>query len=165
MEEAVENGLSFIENALIKARHAARLTGLPALGDDSGLVVDALDGGPGIYSSRFAGEGADDVSNNRLLLEALAGVGESRRGAHFYCAMALLRHAGDPAPLVATGKWDGRILEAPAGSDGFGYDPLFWLPGLGCTAAQLPADVKNRLSHRGQALAALLQQLEGELPS
>ncbi|MCU0989179.1 MAG: RdgB/HAM1 family non-canonical purine NTP pyrophosphatase [Xanthomonadales bacterium] len=165
MEEAVENGLSFIENALIKARHAARLTGLPALGDDSGLVVDALDGGPGIYSSRFAGEGADDASNNRLLLEALAGVGESRRGAHFYCAMALLRHAGDPAPLVATGKWDGRILEAPAGSDGFGYDPLFWLPGLGCTAAQLPADVKNRLSHRGQALAALLQQLEGELPS
>ena len=165
MEEAVENGLSFIENALIKARHAARLTGLPALGDDSGLVVDALDGGPGIYSSRFAGEGADDASNNRLLLEALAGVGESRRGAHFYCAMALLRHAGDPAPLVATGKWDGRILEAPAGSDGFGYDPLFWLPGLGCTAAQLPADVKNRLSHRGQALAALLQQLESELPS
>lgn len=165
MEEAVENGLSFIENALIKARHAARLTGLPALGDDSGLVVDALDGGPGIYSSRFAGEGADDASNNRLLLEALAGVGESRRGAHFYCAMALLRHAGDPAPLVATGKWDGRILEAPAGNDGFGYDPLFWLPGLGCTAAQLPADVKNRLSHRGQALAALLQQLEGELPS
>jgi XTP/dITP diphosphohydrolase len=165
MEEAVENGLSFIENALIKARHAARLTGLPALGDDSGLVVDALDGGPGIYSSRFAGEGADDASNNRLLLEALEGIGESRRGAHFYCAMALLRHAGDPAPLVATGKWDGRILEAPAGSDGFGYDPLFWLPGLGCTAAQLPADVKNRLSHRGQALAALLQQLEGELPS
>jgi XTP/dITP diphosphohydrolase len=165
IEEAVENGLSFIENALIKARHAARLTGLPALGDDSGLVVDALDGGPGIFSSRFAGEGADDASNNRKLLEALAGVGESRRGAHFYCAMALLRHAGDPAPLVASGKWDGRILEAPAGSDGFGYDPLFWVPELGRTAAQLPADVKNRLSHRGQALAALLQQLEGEFPS
>jgi XTP/dITP diphosphohydrolase len=164
LEKAVENGLSFIENALVKARHAARLTGLPALGDDSGLVVDALDGGPGIYSSRFAGEGADDASNNRLLLEALAGVGESRRGAHFYCAMALLRHAGDPVPLVATGKWYGRIVEAPAGSDGFGYDPLFWVPAQGCTAAQLPADVKNRLSHRGQALAALLLQLEGEFP-
>jgi XTP/dITP diphosphohydrolase len=100
-----------------------------------------------------------------MLLEALAGVGESRRGAHFYCAMAFLRHAADPAPLVATGKWDGRILEAPAGSDGFGYDPLFWVPGLGCTAAQMPADVKNRLSHRGQALAALLLQLQREYPS
>ncbi len=162
LEEAEESGLSFIENALIKARHAARLTGLPALGDDSGLVVDALDGGPGIYSSRYAGEGADDVSNNRRLLDALARVDASGRSAHFYCAMALLRHAGDPAPLIATGQWDGRILEAPAGSDGFGYDPLFWVPGEGCTAAQLPADVKNRLSHRGQALNALLRQLPGE---
>jgi XTP/dITP diphosphohydrolase len=162
LEEAVENGLSFIENALIKARHAARLTGLPALGDDSGLVVDVLDGEPGIYSSRYAGEGADDASNNRKLLDALAGVGESGRGAHFYCAMALLRHAGDPAPLLATGKWDGRILEAPVGNDGFGYDPLFWVPGEGCSAAQLPAGLKNRLSHRGQALAAMLQRLACE---
>lgn len=165
LEEAVESGLSFIENALIKARHAARLTGLPALGDDSGLVVDALDGEPGIHSSRYAGEGADDASNNRKLLEALAGVGTGGRGAHFYCAMALMRHAGDPAPLLATGQWDGRILEAPAGSDGFGYDPLFWVPGEGCSAAQLPAGLKNRLSHRGQALAVLLQQLQGELPA
>jgi XTP/dITP diphosphohydrolase len=165
LEEAVETGLSFIENALIKARHAARLTGLPALGDDSGLVVDALDGEPGIYSSRYAGASADDASNNCKLLDALAGVGASGRGAHFYCAMALMRHAGDPAPLLATGQWDGRILEAPAGSDGFGYDPLFWVPGEGCSAAQLPAGLKNRLSHRSRALAVLLQQLEGELPA
>jgi XTP/dITP diphosphohydrolase len=165
LEEAVESGLSFIENALIKARHAALLTGLPALGDDSGLVVDALDGEPGIHSSRYAGEGADDAANNRKLLNALAGVGANGRGAHFYCAMALMRHAGDPAPLLATGQWDGRILEAPAGSDGFGYDPLFWVPGEGCSAAQLPAGLKNRLSHRGQAVAALLQQLEGEFPA
>jgi XTP/dITP diphosphohydrolase len=164
LEEADEDGLSFIENALIKARHAARLTGLPALGDDSGLVVDALDGAPGIYSARYAGEGADDAANIRKLLQALAGISEAERGAHFYCAMAFIRHAGDPAPLLATGKWDGHILEAPAGSDGFGYDPLFGVPGAGCSAAQLPGEVKNRLSHRGQALAVLLQQLQREFP-
>ena len=163
LDEAVENGLTFIENALIKARHAARSTGLPALGDDSGLVVDALDGQPGIYSSRYAGECADDQANNRKLLQALADTEEAARGAHFYCAMALMRHAEDPAPLLATGKWTGRILEAPVGAGGFGYDPLFRVAGEGCSAAQLPASIKNRLSHRGQALAALLKQLESGL--
>lgn len=164
VQEAVEDGLSFIENALIKARHAARSTGLPALGDDSGLVVDALDGAPGIYSSRYAGVDADDAANIRKLLSALAGVDADARSAHFYCAMAILRHPEDPAPLLAIGKWDGRILETPVGSRGFGYDPVFWVPGESCSAAQLPADRKNRLSHRGQALAALLGQLEGDFP-
>jgi XTP/dITP diphosphohydrolase len=160
IDGAVEDGLSFIENALIKARLAARVTGLPALGDDSGLVVDALGGRPGIYSSRYAGENAGDHENNDKLLRALKGTLEADRRAHFYCAMALMRHAEDPAPLLATGSWRGRIVETPAGSAGFGYDPLFWVPAEGCTAAQLPAATKNRLSHRGQALAALLKQLE-----
>ena len=159
ISEAVEDGLSFIENALIKARHASKHTGLPALGDDSGLVVDALSGAPGIYSSRFAGADADDSANSHKLLNALKGVPESARGAHFYCAMALVRHAQDPAPLLATGRWDGRILETPAGSGGFGYDPLFRVPGQGCSAAELPAKIKNRLSHRGQALSKMTEQM------
>ena len=162
LDEVAEDGLSFIENALIKARHAARVTGLPALGDDSGLVVDALDGRPGIYSSRYAGESADDQANNRKLLRELSGVEERARGAHFYCAMALMRHANDPTPLLATGRWRGRILESPAGSGGFGYDPLFQVPEQGCSSAELPTAVKNRLSHRGQALAALIRQIETE---
>jgi XTP/dITP diphosphohydrolase len=165
LDEVAEDGLSFIENALIKARHAAWVTGLPALGDDSGLVVDALDGRPGIYSSRYAGESADDQANNRKLLRELSGVEEKARGAHFYCAMALMRHANDPAPLLATGRWRGRILESPTGSGGFGYDPLFQVPEQGCSSAELPAAVKNRLSHRGQALAALIRQIESELES
>ena len=159
ISEAVEDGLSFIENALIKARHASKHTGLPALGDDSGLVVDALNGAPGIYSSRFAGADADDSANNRKLLSALEGVAESARGAHFFCAMALVRHAEDPAPLLATGRWDGRILTSPAGAGGFGYDPLFRVPGQGCSAAELPAEIKNRLSHRGQALSGMVGQM------
>jgi XTP/dITP diphosphohydrolase len=163
--EAVEDGLSFIENALIKARHAASCTGLPALGDDSGLVVDALGGEPGIFSSRYAGEAADDGANNRKLLQALAGIQEEARGAHFYCAMALMRHADDPAPLLATGRWRGRILDAATGAGGFGYDPLFWVPEQRCSSAQLPASLKNRLSHRGQALAALLGQIESAFAS
>jgi len=161
VQEAAEDGLTFIENALIKARQAARITGLPALGDDSGLVVDALDGQPGIYSSRYGGDAADDKANNTKLLKALAGIPADRRGAHFYCAMALLRHADDPAPLLATGVWHGRILEAPTGSGGFGYDPLFWVPDMSCSAAELEPAVKNRLSHRGRALSALLDQLQG----
>ncbi len=160
--EAVEDGLSFIENALIKARHAARLTGLPALADDSGLAVDALDGAPGIYSARYAGDGGDEA-NNRKLLEAMADVPDDRRGAHFYCAMALVRHATDPAPLLAIGRWDGVIARAPAGAGGFGYDPLFRVPGQGCTSAELAPDVKNRLSHRGQALAVMSRLLQDEL--
>jgi XTP/dITP diphosphohydrolase len=159
VSEAVEDGLSFIENALIKARHASKHTGLPALGDDSGLVVGALNGAPGIYSSRFAGADADDSANNHKLLNALQAVPESVRGAHFYCAMALVRHGEDPAPLLATGRWEGRILNVPAGAGGFGYDPLFRVPGQGCSAAELPAKIKNRLSHRGQALSAMMEQM------
>lgn len=153
--EAVEDGLSFIENALIKARHASMHTGLPALADDSGLVVDALRGAPGIFSARYAGKGAGDEANNRKLLCELEGVPESRRSAHFYCAMALVRHEKDPAPLLATGSWDGVIALSPSGSGGFGYDPLFRVPGMNCTSAQLQPDEKNRLSHRGKALARM----------
>jgi len=157
--EAVEDGLSFVENALIKARHASELTGLPALGDDSGLVVDALNGAPGIYSSRFAGKDADDQSNIKKLLHELSDIPESARQAHFYCVMALVRHPQDPAPLLATGKWDGRILTAATGNGGFGYDPVFWVPGEQCSSAELSADTKNRISHRGQALSALIEQI------
>ena len=153
--EAVEDGLSFIENALIKARHASMHTGLPALADDSGLVVDALRGEPGIFSARYAGKGAGDEANNRKLLRELEGVPESRRSAHFYCAMALVRHEKDPAPLFATGVWNGVIALSPSGSGGFGYDPLFRVPGMNCTSAQLQPDEKNRLSHRGKALARM----------
>ena len=160
--EAVEDGLSFIENALIKARHAARCTGLQALADDSGLVVDALNGMPGIYSSRYAGAGADDKANNQKLLQALRGVAGPERAAHFYCAMVFVRHAEDPAPLISTGKWPGRILEQPRGEGGFGYDPLFWVPGNQCSSAQLPPEVKNNLSHRRQALTALTRQMKDE---
>lgn len=160
VSEAVEDGLSFIENALIKARHAARCTGLQALGDDSGLVVDALNGMPGIHSSRYAGEDAHDQSNNEKLLHALLGVPGPQRTAHFYCAMVFVRHAEDPAPLISTGKWRGTILEQPRGEGGFGYDPLFWVPGEKCCSAELPPAIKNGLSHRGQALTALIAQMQ-----
>ncbi len=162
LEEAVEDGLSFIENALIKARHAAHHSNRPALGDDSGLVVDALNGRPGIYSSRYAGPQADDRANIIKLLKALKGVPESKRSAHFYCAMALVRHTDDPSPLLATGMWCGRIMESPAGTGGFGYDPVFWVPAEACSSAELPVDVKNRLSHRGQALRAMTEQMKRE---
>ncbi|HLF96759.1 MAG TPA: RdgB/HAM1 family non-canonical purine NTP pyrophosphatase, partial [Methylococcaceae bacterium] len=153
--DAEETGLTFIENAILKARHAARLSGLPAIADDSGLEVDALDGAPGVYSARYAGAGADDAANNAKLLEALRDVPEQRRAARFRCVMAYLRHADDPSPLIAEGVWEGRILTAPRGENGFGYDPLFFVPGEGCASAELPPDTKNRLSHRGQALHAL----------
>lgn len=157
-EEAQETGLSFIENALIKARHASRASGLPALADDSGLAVDALDGAPGIYSARYAGAGASDADNNRKLLEALEGVPEKERGASFHCALAFVRSAEDPVPLVCTARWRGRILEIPAGDQGFGYDPLFFVEEEGLSSAQLPREVKNRLSHRAQAVK-LFEQL------
>ena len=160
--KAVEDGLSFIENALIKARHAARYTGLQALADDSGLLVDALSGKPGIYSSRYAGADADDKANNQKLLRALRGVAEPDRAAHFYCAMVFVRHAEDPAPLISTGKWPGRIMEQPRGKGGFGYDPLFWVAGNECSSAELPPEVKNSLSHRRQALNALTVQMKDE---
>lgn len=158
-----ETGLSFVENALLKARQAARLSGLPAIADDSGLEVDALQGAPGIYSARYAGagagDGAGDGANNRKLLAELAGVPEARRGARFQCVMVTLRHALDPTPVICQGTWEGRILEAPAGANGFGYDPVFFVPTHGCSAAQLPPEEKNRLSHRGQALRALVGRL------
>lgn len=160
IEEAEENGLSFIENALIKARHAAALCGLPALADDSGLVVDVLAGAPGIRSARFAGDAADDAANNRKLLDALTEIPSKKRGAHFYCAMVFVRDAQDPAPLIAIGQWQGRILTAPRGNNGFGYDPLFWLEEQQCSSAELPADEKNRISHRGLALKAMVELLK-----
>jgi len=160
ISDAVEDGLTFIENALIKARHAAAQTGLPALGDDSGLVVDALQGQPGIYSARYAGDDADASANNLKLLQALCKVAPKDRQAHFYCAMVLVRHARDPAPLIAVGKWSGLILEAAQGTGGFGYDPLFWVADKNCSSAELSPEEKNRHSHRGKALATLLEQMK-----
>ena len=154
-----EDGESFIENALIKSRHAARHTGLPSLGEDSGLIVDALDGAPGIRSARYAGRHGDDAANNARLLEAMAGVPREQRTARYYCAMALLRDAADPVPLIAFGEWRGVILEVPRGSGGFGYDPLFFVPAESCTAAELPPELKNRISHRALALAMLAEQM------
>lgn len=151
-----ETGLTFIENAILKARHAARLSGLPAIADDSGLEVDALNGAPGVYSARYAGAGADDAGNNAKLLKELQGVPDSRRTARFRCVLVLLRHERDPSPLIAQGVWDGVILHEPRGAGGFGYDPLFYLPERGCASAELPAEEKNRLSHRGQALRDLV---------
>ena len=161
-EEAIEDGLTFIENALIKARHAAKHTGLPALADDSGLVVDALDGRPGIFSARFSGENADSFSNNQKLLDSMKDIPGDSRSAHFYCALALMRHAADPSPIIATGAWFGLITRKASGEHGFGYDPLFWVPEHECTSAQLDPDVKNRFSHRGQAMKSLVQQLRQE---
>lgn len=151
--DAEETGLSFIENALIKARHASRISDLPALADDSGLAVDALGGAPGIYSARYSGEGATDASNNSKLLSALHGVETLARDASFHCALAFVRRYDDPVPLVCSAQWRGRILEKPMGEQGFGYDPLFLVPSEGMTSAQLPREVKNRLSHRAQAMA------------
>jgi len=150
-----ETGATFVENALLKARNAAAQTGLPALADDSGLVVDALGGAPGIYSARFAGPDASDDQNIALLLERLAGVPTAARGAHFHCSIVLLRSATDPAPVIAQGEWHGTIATAPRGTRGFGYDPVFVDPALGKTAAELEPESKNRLSHRSRALAAL----------
>ncbi|MDX9739724.1 MAG: RdgB/HAM1 family non-canonical purine NTP pyrophosphatase [Gammaproteobacteria bacterium] len=163
--EAEENGLTFVENAIIKARNAARHTGLPALADDSGLEVDALNGAPGIHSARYAGPGGDSGPNVRKLLDALAGVPEDERSARFRCVIVLLRHAADPTPLICQGTWEGSILTEPRGSGGFGYDPVFLVPGHGRSAAELAPETKNRLSHRGQALAALLRALETPAPS
>ena len=155
-----ETGLTFVENAIIKARHAAQLTGLPAIADDSGIEVDALQGAPGIYSARFAGVGASDADNVRLLLEKLHDVPEEQRSARFQCLMVYMRHAKDPTPIICQGTWEGRILNEPVGENGFGYDPVFYVPEETCSAAQLSSDVKNRLSHRGQALRELLDALQ-----
>ena len=158
-----ETGLSFVENALLKARHAARATGLPALADDSGLCVAALGGAPGLYSARYAGEPGDAARNIDKLLGSLAGVPDERRGARFHCTLAVLRHADDPRPLLAQGEWAGRILHAPRGTGGFGYDPVFLDPESGLTAAELDPATKNRISHRGRALARLGRDLSALL--
>ena len=160
VSEAEEPHPSFVENALAKARHAARATGLPALADDSGLCVDALGGAPGVLSARFAGEPKSDQRNNALLLERLAD--QPDRRARFYCALALVRRADDPQPLIATGEWRGVILDAPRGQAGFGYDPLFLVPDLEQTAAEIAAELKNVLSHRGAAFRQLLDKLRAE---
>lgn len=155
VDDAEETGLSFVENAILKARHAARATGLPALGDDSGLCVDALGGAPGLYSARYAGTHGDAEANIDKLLGALDDIEEARRTARFVCVLAFVRHANDPRPLIAEGVWEGHILDARRGAQGFGYDPVFFSPAHGCSAAELDTSVKNRESHRGQALARL----------
>lgn len=154
-----ETGCTFVENALAKARHASRQAGLPAIADDSGLVVAALGGAPGAHSARYAGEAADDAANNRKLIRALAGAADRR--AFFYCALVCLQAADDPAPLIALGQWHGQIVDSPRGGNGFGYDPHFLLPELGLTSAQLPPARKNALSHRGQAARQLAEALAG----
>lgn len=157
--EIEETGLTFVENAILKARNAASHTGLAAIADDSGIEVDALNGAPGIYSARYAGIGAGDRANNDKLLAALAAVPEAERTARFQCLMVYLAHAADPTPIICQGTWEGRILHAPRGANGFGYDPLFFVPTHDCTSAELPPDIKNQLSHRGQALRQLVKQL------
>ena len=154
-----ESGRTFLENALLKAKHAAAAAGMAAIADDSGLEVDALGGAPGIFSARYAGPGAEDSHNNAKLLRALAGVARGQRSARYRCALVFVDDAEDAAPLIAEGVWEGSILEAPRGSQGFGYDPYFWLPELGLTAAQLDPLDKNRLSHRGIAMRALRARL------
>lgn len=159
VDDADETGSTFVENALIKARHATRITGLPALADDSGICVDALQGAPGLYSARYAGEHGNASSNIDKLLEALRDLPEDRRSAHFYCVLVLLRHPEDPQPLIVEGQWNGRILHERRGSGGHGYDPVFFDPHYGQAAAEMESGLKNRLSHRGQALARLKAQL------
>jgi XTP/dITP diphosphohydrolase len=157
--EAEETGLSFVENAIIKARHACQATGKPAIADDSGIEVDALNGEPGIYSARYAGDSTAnaDAANNAKLLKAIENVPEQQRTARFQCVIVYLRHARDPMPLICQGTWEGRILFEECGSNGFGYDPLFHVPSHGCASAELDPSVKNQLSHRGQAIRQLLQ--------
>ena len=158
--DAEEAGLTFVENAIIKARHAARVTGLPAIADDSGLEVDFLDGAPGIYSARFAGLTAGDADNNSRLLKLLKGVPEDQRTARYQCVLVFMRHAADPTPLICQGSWEGTISTKPRGDNGFGYDPLFHVREQNCTVAELPTEVKNTLSHRARAMRQLLDKLD-----
>jgi len=160
IEDADETGLTFVENAIIKARHASAIAGLPAIADDSGLEVDFLNGAPGIYSARYSGEGATDEKNLLKLLEALKDVPEEKRTARFQCVLVYMRHANDPTPLICQGTWEGIILTEPQGDSGFGYDPVFYVPTHKCSSAQLSAEEKNKLSHRGQALKKLLNALQ-----
>ena len=154
-----ESGLTFVENALLKARNAAKHSGLPAIADDSGLEVDALNGAPGIYSARFAGPDASDADNNTKLLTELANVTDRERTARFQCVLVYLRHENDPVPLICQGSWEGTILHTPQGENGFGYDPLFYIASENCSSAELPPEQKNQLSHRAQALRQLITKL------
>jgi XTP/dITP diphosphohydrolase len=163
ISDAEETGLTFIENALIKARHAAKISGLPAIADDSGLSVSALNGAPGIYSARYAGKKANAGENIQKLLVALHGVPDDKRNASFHCVLAFLAHADDPTPLVSDGRWPGFILQAPQGEHGFGYDPVFYVPSEKKSAAELPAAVKNKISHRGIALRMLINHMTEKL--
>ena len=164
VEPPPEDGLTFVENAIIKARHAAERTGRPALADDSGIVVDALGGAPGVRSARYAGEGGDDAANNEKLIRELAEVPVEERSARFECAVVWMRGPRDPVPLIARGTWAGRVLDAPRGTNGFGYDPLFLDPTAGLTAAELEPERKDALSHRGKALRALRSMLASATP-
>jgi XTP/dITP diphosphohydrolase len=157
VSEADEPHVTFIENALAKARHAAQLTGLPALADDSGICVNALQGAPGVLSARYAGEPKSDARNNEKLISDLSA--HADKSAYYFCALVFVRHANDPQPVIAEGRWDGEIIVSPRGQGGFGYDPYFWLPALGKAAAELSAEEKNRLSHRGKALRVLVEKL------
>lgn len=159
VEDVEETGLSFVENALLKARHASQITGLPAIADDSGIVVDALNGQPGIYSARYAGEPSDDQKNLHKLLTELSDVPDEKRSGRFVCSMVYMRHHLDPVPIIAQGIWEGSISREAKGEGGFGYDPIFFVPSHACTSAQLSAEEKNRLSHRGQALRSLIQAI------
>ena len=163
VDDADETGTTFVENALLKARHATRITGLPALADDSGICVDALGGAPGLYSARYAGEHGNAARNIDKLLEELDGVPDERRSAHFYCVLVLLHHADDPQPLIVEGQWNGRILHERRGSGGHGYDPVFFDPVHGQSAAEMDLAFKNGISHRGKALVALKQRLPRHL--
>lgn len=159
VRDAEETGLSFVENAIIKARHACQVTGLPALADDSGLEVDALRGAPGIYSARYAGEGCGDEDNNRKLLAALSNVPDQQRSARFQCVLVFMRHAEDPTPLICQGSWEGQILHEARGHNGFGYDPLFLVPELNCASAELSPEQKAQYSHRGKAVTQFIQAI------
>jgi len=161
--EADETGLTFVENAIIKARNAAAHCNMPAIADDSGLVVDALQGAPGVISARYAGVGASDQDNLQKLLIEMTGIPDEQRSARFICVMVFLNHANDPTPIIAQGVWEGRILHTPVGENGFGYDPVFWVSEQQCSSAQLPAEIKNALSHRGQALKKLTAQIQAGL--
>lgn len=160
VSEAAETGLSFIENAIIKARNACAQTGLPAIADDSGIEVDALHGAPGIYSSRYAGGDASDSDNIHALLKALNGVPASERNARFQCVVVYMRHANDPTPLICQGTWHGQILSEAAGDGGFGYDPVFFVPETDCSAAELSAQQKHAISHRGQAMRCFIEEFQ-----
>lgn len=158
--EAEETGLSFVENAIIKARNASLVTGLPAIADDSGIEVDALHGAPGIYSSRYAGPDASDTDNIQALLTAMKDVPENERTARFQCVVVFMRHAEDPTPLICQGSWQGQILQSPSGDEGFGYDPIFWVPETDCTAAELSPEQKHAISHRGKAMRQFMEEFK-----